>query len=100
MNAFNFPDDFAAPMLTSPLTAMSRPLYDQAACLDADSKLFDATFITSPQAKAALAYCNGCPVIRECLAVLKPDRSQFDGVAGNIVWRGGVMQEHKNDQLF
>lgn len=100
MNAFHFPDDFGTPALVGPLVIMSRRLYNEAACLDADPQLFDATIPTTKNAELALGYCKTCPVVAECLTVLKPDRSQYDGIAGNLVWRNGTIQERKSDQLF
>jgi hypothetical protein len=100
MNALNFPEDFATPALVGPLVIMSRRLYSNAACLDADPKLFDTTIPGTADAIQALAHCKTCPVIAECLAVLKPESTEFDGVAGNQVWRRGSIQQRNSDQLF
>jgi hypothetical protein len=36
-----------------------------------------------------LQFCMVCPVVRECLKVVSPRGSFFDGVAGNRAWRDG-----------
>lgn len=100
MNALHFADDFATPALVGPLVIMSRRLYNQAACLDADPAIFDATIHGTDEAERALTYCNTCPVINECLAVLRPQHTEYDGVAGNSVWRRGTIQQRQSDQLF
>ena len=37
----------------------------------------------------ALAHCALCPVREECLFVVKPQESFFDGVCAGVVWREG-----------
>lgn len=72
---------------------LSEALLD-AACLGHDPRLFDAT--AYPQAHAAIAVCAMCRIHDECLAVVRPGPSWFDGVAGGIVWRNGYKVRRDN----
>lgn len=65
-----------------------------AACLGHDPRLFDAT--SYPQALAALAVCAMCHVKIECLQVVRPGPSWFDGVAGGTVFRNGYQVRKDN----
>lgn len=58
-----------------------------AACVGADPALFDG--YTYPQAHLALTYCERCPVRQQCMDMVRPSKSFFDGVAAGIVWRNG-----------
>lgn len=57
------------------------------ACAEQDPALFEAT--TYPAARKALAWCAVCPATEDCLTIVRPQRTWFDGVAGGIVWRNG-----------
>ncbi len=70
-----------------------RSLLD-AACIGHNPTLFDAT--EYPQALAALAVCGTCTIKVECLAVVRPGPSWFDGVAGGLVWRNGYQVRRNN----
>lgn len=59
----------------------------EAACTGADPSLFEHNRF--PQARQALAYCAGCAAHLMCLQIVRPQKSGFDGVAGNVVWRNG-----------
>ncbi len=65
-----------------------------AACIGHDPKLFDAT--NYPQAYAALAVCGMCSIKVECLQVVRPGPSWFDGVAGGVVFRNGYQVRKDN----
>lgn len=58
-----------------------------AACVGADPALFDDC--TFPQAQLALTFCERCPVTQQCIDMVRPSKSFFDGVAGGVVWRNG-----------
>lgn len=62
-------------------------LYNNAQCQDADPTIFDAT--TAPMIQTALAYCKACTVADLCIAVVKPQQSNYDGVVGGKVWSHG-----------
>ena len=64
------------------------------ACAGQDPAMFDAT--TFPAARKALAWCSICPITEECLAIIRPQRTWFDGVAGGIVWRNGYRVRSDN----
>lgn len=66
-----------------------RALYSQASCLDASPHLFDEINPDDIYAKAALEYCSACPVTKECLMIVKPAESYFDGICGGTVWKNG-----------
>jgi hypothetical protein len=66
----------------------ARRLYDLAACIGVDPSMFDEQTY-SPTAIIALRYCAGCPVRSECIEVVKPGESYYDGVAGGFVWARG-----------
>jgi hypothetical protein len=65
-----------------------------AACIGHDPALFDIT--EYPRALAALAVCGTCTIKVQCLAVVRPGPSWFDGVAGGIVWRNGYQVRRDN----
>jgi hypothetical protein len=58
-----------------------------AACRGIEPGLFDHNRF--PEASLALYYCQRCAIVEECLAVVRPSKSHFDGVAGAVVWRNG-----------
>jgi hypothetical protein len=68
-------------------TVASSPTLALAACAGANPRLFDQT--DPIRATHALAYCRDCPVSDLCLAVVRPSRSHYDGVAGGQVWSNG-----------
>lgn len=73
-------------MIAPPQTVIFR-LNAQAKCADAPPHLFDVSRLED--AEPALEYCRGCPVIAECLDVVNPQVSGYDGVAGGMVWSRG-----------
>jgi len=40
-------------------------------------------------ADEALSYCARCPVKAECVMIVKPHESYFDGICGGIIWKNG-----------
>ena len=66
----------------------------EAACRDHDPEHFDHNRF--PQARYGLAICAGCAVHLLCIATVRPQKSGFDGVAGNAVWRNGYRVRHDN----
>ena len=71
---------------------LERYLYANAACHGQDPTLYDTINPDSLAAQTALAICAICPVKAECLAVLKPETVNYDGIVGGKVWRGGKIQ--------
>lgn len=65
---------------------------EYAACAGVNPRLFDET--TYPQAWNALKVCSSCPRRTQwaCLKKIEPHRTWFDGVAGGMVWRNGIVQ--------
>jgi hypothetical protein len=61
-------------------------LYDNAKCHD-DAILFETQ--ERYLVLEAIKVCNGCSVRRECLEVISPYQSFFDGVAGGFLWKDG-----------
>lgn len=64
---------------------------DDAACLGADPRLFDAT--GGDAAETALTYCDRCPVVTDCHELVRPHKSYFDGVAAGRIWHNGAAAE-------
>lgn len=58
-----------------------------AACRGIEPSIFDA--YEFPAALLALGFCAQCPIKQQCLDVVRPSKSFFDGVAGGVVWRNG-----------
>jgi len=58
-----------------------------AACVGVEPSVFDHN--RYPEASLALHYCQQCSVVEQCLAIVRPSKSNFDGVAGAVVWRNG-----------
>lgn len=58
-----------------------------AACAGEKPSLFD--FMTYPEASEALRICGNCRFTVECMDLVKPSKSSFDGVAAGVVWRNG-----------
>lgn len=75
---------------------MPHLIRQDAACIGADFTLFDA--LGGDRALDALSYCDRCPVIPECEALIQPRRSYFDGVAAGRVWHNGKVIQ--TDALF
>lgn len=59
------------------------PWRADAACRGADPWLFDGE--NEADRVAAMGYCHGCPVSRQCLDWARRDR-KFIGVAGGRMW--------------
>lgn len=74
--------------------------YSQAACRDVPTPaFFDQTNPNDIYAKAAIAICMGCPVQMECIVVMKPRESYFDGVCGGKVWSNGKIVGDENGSI-
>ena len=58
-----------------------------AACVGVEPAVFD--HYRYPEASLALHYCQRCAIVEQCLTVVRPSKSNFDGVAGGVVWRNG-----------
>lgn len=58
-----------------------------AACADLPQR-FVFTKVPS-EAEPVLRACNHCPIREECVAVVDPMRTWFDGVSGGRLWRNG-----------
>ena len=58
-----------------------------AACVGVEPSVFD--HYRYPEASLALYYCQKCSIVEDCLTVVRPSKSNFDGVAGGVVWRNG-----------
>ena len=69
------------------MTTATAPRLAEAACVNANPRLFDAT--DPIRATFGLRFCRGCPVKALCLSVVRPERSHYDGIAGGIVWSNG-----------
>lgn len=71
--------------------------YEEAACKDVPTPaFFDQTNPNDIYAKAALEICSTCKVQAECLIVVNPRESLFDGICGGKVWSNGVIVGDKN----
>jgi hypothetical protein len=65
-------------------------LYSEAACTEVDMPgFFDGTNPNDIYTKAALEICKICTVQVQCLIVVKPRESFFDGVCAGKVWQNG-----------
>lgn len=63
-----------------------RESLSQAACANAEPKLFDTVnWLNAP----ALQFCHGCPIQELCVTTVNPVRTFFDGVAGGFLWLNG-----------
>lgn len=58
-----------------------------AACIGVEPSVFD--HYRYPEASLALYYCQKCSIVEDCLTIVRPSKSNFDGVAGGVVWRNG-----------
>lgn len=65
----------------------------EANCKDKPARYFDETDYDSIIAEAALSICSECKVQEECLLVVNPSNSFFDGIAGGIIFKNGQIQE-------
>jgi len=64
--------------------------YEEAACKDVPTPaFFDQTNPNDIYAKAALEICSTCKVQAECLIVVNPRESLFDGICAGKVWANG-----------
>ena len=78
----------------------------KAACIGTSPSVFDAD--TYPQAWNAIKVCSSCPrnTAWACLQKIAPHKSWFDGVAGGMVWKNGIVQTitgktlHLNDKTL
>lgn len=58
-----------------------------AACVGEKPALFD--HVTYPEASEALRICGHCRYTSECMELVRPSKSSFDGIAAGVVWRNG-----------
>jgi hypothetical protein len=63
--------------------------YQEAACKDINPGFFDGTNPNDIYTKAGLNVCESCTVQLECVVIVKPRESYFDGVCGGKVWANG-----------
>jgi len=63
-------------------------LYSLAPCIGAEPMYFDQVE-PNCMAEEALTYCARCPVKAECVMIVKPHESYFDGICGGIIWKNG-----------
>jgi len=63
--------------------------YAEAACKDINPGFFDGTNPNDIYTKAGLNVCESCTVQLECVVIVKPRESYFDGVCGGKVWVNG-----------
>jgi hypothetical protein len=75
--------------------------YEEAACKDVSTPaFFDQTNPNDIYAKAALEICSTCTVQLECVIVVNPRESLFDGVCGGKVWSNGKIVGDKNGRAI
>jgi hypothetical protein len=60
---------------------------NNAPCRDSDPWLFDQYQLDLAQ--PGLAYCRNCKFWDECDSQVKPESSNYDGIAAGKVWRNG-----------
>ena len=65
-------------------------LHELALCPSASTILFDQ-IEHNEYSEAAQHICSRCQVAEECLLIVNPTNSYFDGVAGGIVFKNGVI---------
>lgn len=64
-------------------------LYAEARCLAKPAYLFDQTEHDNLYTDLALSICSMCTVQEDCLIVVNPADSLYDGIAGGIVFKNG-----------
>ena len=67
---------------------------NNAPCRDSDPWLFDQYQLDLAQ--PGLAYCRNCKFWNECDSLVKPESSNYDGIAAGKVWRNGMQQTQWN----
>jgi len=65
----------------------------EANCIDKPARYFDETEYDSIIAEAALSICSECKVQEECLLVVNPSNSFYDGIVGGIIFKNGKIQK-------
>jgi hypothetical protein len=71
--------------------------YAEAACRDVPTPaFFDQTNPNDIYALAALDFCRVCTVKLQCVVVMKPRESYFDGICGGKVWSNGKIVGDEN----
>lgn len=78
--------------LIQSLTRQQEADLQKAACIGVSPSVFDAD--SYPQAWQGIKVCSSCPrnTAWACLQNIAPHKSWFDGVAGGLVWRNGIVQ--------
>ena len=64
-------------------------LYAEAACVGKPPYLFDVTEYWNLISDLALNMCCICPVKEDCLIVVNPTESYYDGIAGGMIFKNG-----------
>lgn len=68
-------------------------LYAEARCNGKESYLFDQTEHGNLITDLALGICAMCTVQEDCLLIVNPADSLYDGIAGGIVFKNGKIVE-------
>ena len=63
-------------------------MYAEALCIDSQPMYFDQ-IERNTMAEEALSLCARCPVKTECLMIVQPRTSYFDGVCGGFIFKNG-----------
>lgn len=66
----------------------AKTLYSLAPCIDSEPIYFDQ-IEHNALAEEALNHCAVCPVKAECVMIVQPHTSYFDGICGGIIWKNG-----------
>lgn len=83
--------------MTHEASRIAAHLYENAKCTD-DTILFETQ--ERYLVKQALAVCNTCSVRRECIEVISPYQTFFDGVAGGFLWKDGRRVNIEGQELL
>lgn len=81
--------------------AYKKRFYENAACRDVPTPaFFDQTNPNDIYAQAAIGICMGCPVQLECVVVMNPRESFFDGICAGKVWSNGQIVGDENGVIY
>ncbi len=69
-------------------------LYEKAICAGVNPVPFDQIEFNG-LAEAALEMCSRCSVQMECLIVVNPHATFYDGIAAGKVFKNGIVQKRK-----
>ena len=76
---------------------LAATVYENAACSD-DFILYETQ--ERYLVKQALIVCNTCPVRRECIQYMQPDKNFYDGVVGGFLWKDGKRVDVDGQELL